>query len=244
MPPLRPALAAAAREALALFVPVSCVGCGEPDASVCDRCAAAMSGPVLRQDLAAGFPAWAGTEYTGVARRAILALKNDGRTDATGALARPLAAALDAAVADLSTPSPAPGTVALAAVPSTRAAYRRRGYRPIDVLVRPTRIRLEHPLGWGRQPADQIGLGREARQANLAGSLRAGLAVSGRCFLLVDDVVTTGGTLREARRAITEAGGVVVGAAVVAATQRRILPASEAANLLSDLSADRDYGGG
>lgn len=173
---------------------------------------------------------WAGTEYTGVARRAILALKNDNRTDAARSLARVLAAALEAAVAELPAQSTPGGAVALAALPSTRSAYRRRGYRPVDVVVRPTRIRLEHPLTWKRQPADQIGLGREARESNLAGSLRAGHQASGRCFLLVDDVVTTGGTLREARRALTQAGGFVAGAAVVAATPRRIVPPSGVAN--------------
>ena len=220
MDPFRDVLAAAAREAFALFVPVECVGCGTPDAAVCDGCAAGMSGPVLRRDIAPGFPVWAGTEYTGVARRAILALKNDARTDAAGALARLLEAAIEAAVTDLARKSDLPGVVDLATLPSTRAAYRRRGYRPVDVLVRQTRLRAGHPLGWQRQPADQIGLGIEARQANLAGSLRAGRRASGRCFLLVDDVVTTGGTLREAHRALTAAGGCVLGAAVVAATPR------------------------
>jgi len=219
MDPLRDLLAGAAREALALFVPVTCAGCGKPDAAVCDRCTAGMSGQVLRRDIAPGLPVWAGTEYTGVARRVLLALKNDGRTDAAAALARVLGAAIDAAVHGLADENRL-GIVELAALPSTRAAYRRRGYRPVDVLVRPTGLRMEHPFAWQRQPADQIGLGVEARQANLAGSLRAGRRASGRRFLLVDDVVTTGGTLREARRALTAAGGCVLGAAVVAATPR------------------------
>jgi predicted amidophosphoribosyltransferase len=37
----------------------------------------------------------------------------------------------------------------------------------------------------------------------------------------VDDIVTTGATLREAARALTSAGWQVSGAAVIAATQRR-----------------------
>jgi len=220
-------LAAAALEALALFLPVQCAGCDEPGTAVCERCAGDLGGPVLRRDLGAGFVVWAGAEYTGTVRRALLALKNEQRTDAARALSGLLVAAIGAALDER--PVPSPGPITLAALPSTRAAYRRRGYRPIDVLVRPTGIRLEHPFAWQRQPVDQIGLGRDARQANLAGSMRARRAAAGRRFLLVDDVVTTGGTLREAHRALTATGAEVLGAAVVAATPRRIL-ASPAAS--------------
>ncbi|MET0933749.1 MAG: phosphoribosyltransferase family protein [Mycetocola sp.] len=217
-------LAGAAREALAFLFPVTCVGCGAPDAAVCVACSARMAAQVSRRDLADGFPVWAGTGYEGVARRAIVALKNDQRTDAARALAPVFLGALEAAAAGLA--ECAPAVVALAALPSTRAAYRRRGYRPVDVVVRRAGLRTEHPLIWRRQPADQIGLGIDAREANLTGALRARRGTDGRYFLLVDDVVTTGGTLREARRALTDAGGIVLGAVVIAATARRLPPAS------------------
>ncbi len=212
-------LGAAASQALAFIIPVSCVGCGEPDAAVCPGCAGRMAGPVTRRDLDPGLPVWAGTAYTDVARRTILALKNEQRTDVAGPLAEVLCLAIGSALDAL--PGGATGEVALASLPSTRAAFRRRGYRPVDVVVARTAFKLEHPLTWRRQPGDQIGLGIDARTANLAGSLRAGAWARGRRFLLIDDVVTTGGTLREARRALVEAGGAVVGAAVIAATGRR-----------------------
>ncbi|NHB83717.1 hypothetical protein G7085_00720 [Tessaracoccus sp. HDW20] len=44
--------------------------------------------------------------------------------------------------------------------------------------------------------------------------MRAGYTASP--VLIVDDIVTTGATLREAHRALTEAGVTVIGAAVVA----------------------------
>ena len=68
-----------------------------------------------------------------------------------------------------------------------------------------------------RRGADQAHLGREARRANAAGSMRA-CDAAGRRVLLVDDVVTTGATLSEAARALAAAGATVLGAATLAST--------------------------
>jgi predicted amidophosphoribosyltransferase len=212
---------ASVREALAVLVPVACVGCGLPDSAVCPTCEERMAGAATRVEIEPGFPVWFGTAYTDVARRAILALKNEQRTDAAASLARVLVRALQAAVLELSELTDPPGPVALAALPSTRSAYRRRGYRPVDVVVAKTELRLEHPLAWRRQPADQIGLTVDERMANLNGSLRPRRPVRKRSFLILDDVVTTGATLLEAKRALTAGGASVIGAAVIAATPRR-----------------------
>ncbi|MET1053349.1 MAG: phosphoribosyltransferase family protein [Mycetocola sp.] len=220
----RSRLGRAAREALAVVFPVECAGCGRTDAPVCSECLAAMTGPVEHRDLDPGFPVWAGTSYSGPARRAILALKNDQRTDVARALAGVLRPAISAAVADGESRGAVHAGLLLATVPSSRAAYRRRGYRPVDAVVKRTGLEFCRPLAIASQPLDQIGLGIAAREANIAGALRSRRARDDRLFLLVDDVVTTGGTLREARRALVEAGGSVVGAAVIAATPRHSPP--------------------
>lgn len=212
-------LTATAADALSVLIPVACAGCGAPDAAVCAACAVSMRAPPLRSELTPGFPVWAGTEYSGAARRVVLALKNEQRTDVSRALARVLLPAIEHAIAASSGSSPQ--GITLATLPSSRAAYRRRGYRPVDVVLAKTGLGREHPLVWQRQPVDQIGLGIAQRRANLNGSLRARPRLDGRAFLLVDDVVTTGATLLEAHRALTAAGAKIVGAAVIAGTPRR-----------------------
>ncbi|WP_046470741.1 ComF family protein, partial [Allosalinactinospora lopnorensis] len=70
-----------------------------------------------------------------------------------------------------------------------------------------------------RHVADQAGLDRERRRANLAGALalrsRVGPALHGESIVVIDDVVTTGATLAEATRVLRNAGATVAGAAVL-----------------------------
>lgn len=79
-------------------------------------------------------------------------------------------------------------------------------------------MRASRALRAARQTADQASLGSAERTANREGSLAAVRRLDGRCFVVVDDIVTTGATLREARRAITEAGGRVLCAVALANT--------------------------
>lgn len=197
-------------EALSLVFPVSCAGCDAPDASLCDACRLQLRPrPVVRRvdDVLVR----SGVPFDGVAARVIRACKQDGRTG----LARPLGELLAAAAADFD-----PAAVVVVPVPSSRAAMRRRGYRVAELLARRAGLaprRLLRPAGVA---ADQRGLDRAARAANVRGTLRA-RPVAGRRVLVVDDVITTGATLREAVRVLRAAGAEVVGAATVAATARR-----------------------
>jgi len=66
---------------------------------------------------------------------------------------------------------------------------------------------------------DQTRLSREERPANVHGAFRAVRDVLEKKLLLLDDVTTTGATLEECRRVLTEAGAAQVSAAVVALAQ-------------------------
>lgn len=212
-------------DALALALPVDCVGCGASDRSVCDACAlrlapapVAITRPV--SPAWQGLAAWAGLEYADVAASAIRSMKDAQRTDAAPALAPALRAALAAACAAAGEP-PTP-RLEIAVVPSTPSARRERGYDPVRLLLRHAGFRAAHVLRTSARRVDQASLGREARQVNSAGSMDAVERLDGRTFVLVDDVVTTGSTLAEAVRAIRSAGGTVHAAAVLAHTPRRL----------------------
>ena len=72
-----------------------------------------------------------------------------------------------------------------------------------DVLVR-------------RSARDQRELGRDERAANLAGTVGVVEDVRGLRLLLVDDVITTGATVREAARALLARGALAVSACSLA----------------------------
>jgi predicted amidophosphoribosyltransferase len=104
-------------------------------------------------------------------------------------------------------------------VPTSSAAYRRRGFRVPDLIARRAGLRVERLLRHTRRTGDQRGLGRDDRQRNVAASLVAKDA-AGRRVVVIDDVVTTGASLSEAVRALRDGGAEVVAAVTVAATPR------------------------
>ena len=97
-----------------------------------------------------------------------------------------------------------------------------RGYNQAEAVARPLAARLGLPCGrlLRRRPRPrQALLGRRERQRNLGGAFRA-TAGAGRAarVLLVDDVMTTGATLRAAASALRRAGVSHVFVAVAART--------------------------
>src|SRR4051794_35912618 len=216
---------------LDLLLPCPCVACDSDRGPVCRACGAQRWLPARRDPTPrpAGLPpVWSAGEYGGALRDLVLAYKEHACWPALRPLSPALADTLLAVRAELARGDP----LLVVPVPSSPAARRRRGHQHVLALCRRA-CHLPAMRGAGlapvgllattRQVADQAGLTADARRRNLAGSMSCGRVpprLAGRPCIVVDDVVTTGSTAREATRALQAAGFPVLAVACLAATRR------------------------
>ena len=184
-----------------------CVLCGRGDDALCPPCASQLSPPPTTTIRGVG-PVPSLFAYEGGGARVVQALKfRDGRR-----LVGPLADGLTGLAAG------AAGSV-VTWVPTTASRRQARGFDQSELLARALARRLDRPCRalLRRHPGpSQTGRDRAARAANVAfGARRAHRA---RSVVLVDDVCTTGATLRAAHQALQVAGISEVTAMVVART--------------------------
>ncbi len=221
----------------------TCVGCGEPGRSLCGRCRATLSGDA-RQAWPSPTPPglatpWTTCEYADVARAMIVAFKERHVTGLAADLGDLLATALRGAVADQLRSAP----VIVVPVPSRRAAIRERGHDATRLLAERAawglrsegRLVEVHRLLRSRPGvADQAGLSAAERARNLQGSMacstralrRLGRRHDRVAVVVIDDVLTTGATAREAQRALEGVGLPITAIATIAATRRRLSDSS------------------
>lgn len=222
-----------------LCVPTWCVLCSEADFPVCEACQILLRpDPLVRMlpiDHNRQLTVVAAAAYEAELREVILAYKERGRADTVAALAPLLATSLHEVLVRVQS-QVAGQLVVCVPMPSTRRGERERGYRHVDVLLsRALRVlarsrvaqgaRLPQLQRWLRTRqtsprADQVGLGRNERHRNLSHTMRASRSAFGRHVVLVDDVVTSGATLREAHRALELQGARVIAAVALANTAK------------------------
>lgn len=209
---------------LDLILPLECGGCGAPSTRWCDACAEELN---VRADQPHLFtprvdpqvPVFALGRYAGARRQAIVALKEHGRTD----LIAPLACALATGIHHLLTWGILDAPMTIVPAPTRRSAARRRGGDPVTRVA--AAAVADHPdievvqaLRMAALVRDSVGLTSTARERNVAGRVRlraVGLPTP-RNILVVDDILTTGATAREAVRSLQTAGADVTGVLVVA----------------------------
>ncbi|WP_232524817.1 ComF family protein [Nocardioides mangrovicus] len=217
-----------------------CVGCARPGRVLCLACEAALP---LRPRAARPTPRPAGLAPTVAAGgyddpvvRAMVIAHKERRAFA---LARPLGDLLASAAAGLvERPCLAGSRVLLVPVPSRPAVVARRGHDPVQRVARRAAARLRAAghdvravdvLRQSERPQDQGDLGGAQRRENVRRTMAARGAALRRlaregapvAAVVVDDVVTTGSTAREAQRALAAVGVSVAGIACVAATDVR-----------------------
>jgi len=201
-------------------LPTSCIGCKSLGSHICTSCSINFQFQPHRVSRAS-LQGLAITELGPPALQLISAIKDQGRTQLLGALAEWMADGLE----QLAAPAKA-SEFALAPIPSSKRALARRGFNPVLLLAQKVSRRLGMQLDEGlrlaRQPNDQRELGVEQRKANLDFAMRYQPGKFGsKPLILIDDVVTTGATLLEARRAVLESAASVVGFIAFAETRER-----------------------
>ena len=178
----------------------------------CDPCAATVIRTVAPSAALAG-AVFAAGEHGGALATAIHRLKYRNRPDLAQPLGHLLIGALPAELdVDLVVP-----------VPLHPRRLGHRGYNQACLLARVVGFERHLPtdataLRRIRDTETQAELGRRDRLANVEGAFRGAARLAGRRVLLIDDVATTGATLRACAEAIRQAGAAAVVPAAVAIT--------------------------
>lgn len=230
------------REAVGLVFPRWCPGCATVDVSVCNTCAAALRprpwqcSPVLWRDGGAQREAelWAFVRYQAVARELIRAWKERGRLDLTAVMGRCMRDGVYLGVVSghfgESLGEPQLGVVP---VPSSASALRHRGNDIVAGLAHSSAealrtvsghdVRVDRVLKRKAGGADQSGLTASARSRNVKGGFALARSPWAKDVIIIDDIVTTGSTLREVARVVSSAGCVVRGCLALANTPRMVI---------------------
>lgn len=212
-----------------LVMTTSCAGCGRAGVRWCDRCAGRLAGPPQLR-VVDGLSAHAAADYRDEVQAAVIAWKDHGRADLTPVLARALARVVRAAGLDRIQPPP----LIIVPAPSSGRSVRMRGRAPVTELAlgcarllrrRGVPARVVPALRHRRRVLDQAELDARDRWANLDGAIGVAPAWSARLaearVVLLDDVITTGATVRECARALADGGVAPLAVIAVAATPLR-----------------------
>ena len=202
-----------------LLFPSRCFGCSVLGPSICSACRSSWH-PHYYKTKIDRLTVHSALLYTPTASKIILAAKESGVKGADELL-------IDAITHVLNKVIPSNSLYRLVPVPSSKASQRRRGRSFVVDLVsqisQQTGIPMIDCLQLSRRVQDQSGLHRDERAINLAGAFSLSSRARGE-LILIDDVVTTGATLREAARAVNSQGFQAVGSvtAITACVAQRL----------------------
>lgn len=176
---------------------VHCQRCAEPGAFPRGRCQRCSSAEVPWAKAFAPF------EHEGSVARAIHRLKYEDQSH----LSRALGVLLARAARPVFEVMPGP----LVPMPLHLTRFRQRSYDQAALLARSVAQELGRPLAldWLRRvraTPRQVGLDEAQRERNVRGAFEAGAGVRGQSVVIIDDVLTSGASAREAARVLRQAG--------------------------------------
>ena len=212
-----------------LIFPRRCLICSVPDEPICTACAKVLR-PRPKEIFGEDFRIFSSIAYDKAAAKMILAAKEDGDRVARRLVRSAIAASLEELLKNLSISS----DLGIVWIPSSRKAIRRRGGNYLAPIARelandfhesdlPRLMSDRALLKQKKKVKDQSKLSASQRNLNLDGAFAAigdfGLATP---VAIIDDVITTGSTLRAAVQALRERNLTIVGAATACASQLRM----------------------
>ena len=193
---------------LALFFPERCLSCKRADTSLCPDCLKKLS---PAEETPARYLHVCFSYKDPRVAKAIHLLKFRGRASLAEALAVPLSdLALSIAEETLMTPS----LIVLVPVPSNTKRVRDRGFDQASLLAslvaEISGFHRVHALTRVKNARPQTELSRRERLENMRGVFaivpNQMTFLRGKTVILIDDVMTTGATMREARKVLLESG--------------------------------------
>lgn len=210
----------------ALF-PRGCAGCDRPDEVLCGDCRSLFSHWRSRE-LVSGHnvrntvQAWSASTYQGAVRHAILAWKDHDDIE--------LDRVFGTVITDLMTHTEIPSvchreaTVLIVPAPSSQSSMRRRGRRHIEPLSKAVAnalcdcgidaqsCRALMSTASGGRSVQQTSSAQRVQRIGGRVEVNKGVTIHGRQVILVDDIITTGATLRQCAQTCSQSGAEVIGA--------------------------------
>lgn len=207
-----------------------CAGCDRPGSVLCASCTDALRPSVrLRRavdlnDVVEGMriPVVCALDYRGVVRQILYRYKDHGIRQLAAAVAPALVASIECAAVHAGVSN---STVVLVPMPTRRSSIRRRGFDATALVVR--RASANVAVAGVESILRDVRSGGSAKRAGAMERERGAIDafhIAARTrsprapVILVDDIVTTGATIREAAATLVLAGVHVVAIATVAGT--------------------------
>jgi ComF family protein len=192
-----------------LLFPSRCAICDRSGKNLCEACRNLIL-VEPKEFLVAGIPVFTVTNYSNETSKLLVALKDKGQS----ALVIELAQLLRPVIENLPFSETASYIVP---APSRPENFSKRGFHPTLILAQALApqnqaLQVLNCLRFSRSVMDQVGLSARQRLDNLHMSMSLNQPVAGRVCYILDDVVTTGATVSEAKRVLTLGGATVAGA--------------------------------